>query len=121
VMEIKTKIVTREHDDVPQSIRGNEDAMAFYGLLKPLLINSGDGHPVEQLAVESANEIITILDRNRKVNFWDDHDAQKRTMNEIDDYLYDGLKDKYSLMLTTDQMDEIIRQAMHLAQRRKIV
>lgn len=121
VTEIKNKIVTREHDDVPQSIRGNENAMAYYGVLKPLLINSGDGHPVEQLAVESANEIIAILDRNRKVNFWDDHDAQKRTMNEIDDYLYDGLKDKYGLKLTAEQMDEIIQQAMHLAQRRKIV
>ena len=42
-------------------------------------------------------------------------------MNEIDDYLYDGLKDKYGLKLTTEQMDEIIQQAMHLAQRRKIV
>ena len=66
VTEIKHKIVKREHDDVPEAIKGNENAMAYYGILKRLLISSGDGHPVEQLAVESANAIIAILDRNQK-------------------------------------------------------
>lgn len=121
VTEIRHKIVKREHDDVPATIRSDENAMAYYGILKKLLSDSTDGHPVEQLAIESANAIIGIITRNRKVNFWDDHDAQQRTIDEIDDYLYDGLKHKFGLKLTTDQMDEIIRQAMQLANRRKIV
>lgn len=121
VTEIRHKIVKREHDDVPATIRSDENVMAYYGILKKLLSDSTDGHPVEQLAIESANAIIGIITRNRKVNFWDDHDAQQRTIDEIDDYLYDGLKHKFGLKLTTDQMDEIIRQAMQLANRRKIV
>ena len=35
VMEIRTKVVTRHHDDVPEKLSGNEDAMAYYGVLKP--------------------------------------------------------------------------------------
>ncbi len=33
--EIREKVVNREHDDVPTTLQGNEDAMAFYGIKTP--------------------------------------------------------------------------------------
>jgi type I restriction enzyme, R subunit len=56
------------------------------------------GHVSEEakaasVAADSAIDIWAIVQRNRKVGFWDDLDAQRRTMNEIDDYLYDELKE----------------------------
>mgnify|MGYP000954549703 CR=1 FL=1 len=32
-----------------------------------------------------------ILEKHGKVGFWDDEDAQKQAVNEIDDYLYDEI------------------------------
>jgi type I restriction enzyme, R subunit len=61
------------------------------------------------------------VQRNKKVGFWDDLDAQRRTMNEIDDYLYDEVKDKKGVPLTTGEMDDIIDRTMQLARHRMAV
>ena len=49
---------------------------------------------------------------------WDDIDAQRRTMNEIDDYLYDEVKGARGIALSTEEMDEIIEKTMQLARHR---
>jgi len=117
--EIREKVVKREHDDVPENLQGNEDAMAFYGVIRHYF--DGDGKPSEQLdqlASEAALAINTIIHRHRKVHFWDDFDAQKRAMNDIDDYLYDEIRGARGFELGLDQMDEIIEKSMQLARRR---
>ena len=91
--DIREKVVKREHDDVPESLQGNEDAMAFYGVIRPYF--DGEAKQVDQLdriASGAALAINTIIHRHRKVHFWDDADAQKRAMNDIDDYLYDEIR-----------------------------
>lgn len=120
VSDLADKVANKKHDDVPQPIQGNEDAIAFYGVIKPLLINAGTEHGTEEIALTLANAIITIFQRNKKVNYWDDFDAQKRTMNEIDDYLYDEVKGKRGLDLSVDQMDEIIERSMQLGKHRRL-
>ena len=37
VTEIRDKVAVRKHDDLPTPLVGNEDAMAYYGVLKPFL------------------------------------------------------------------------------------
>ncbi len=59
-----------------------------------------------------------IFRHNRKVGYWDDLDAQRRTINEIDDYLYDEIKGVRGIALSTGEMDEIIEKAMQLARHR---
>ncbi|MEW8333829.1 MAG: type I restriction endonuclease subunit R [Candidatus Thiodiazotropha sp.] len=117
--EIREKVVKREHDDVPENLQGNEDAMAFYGVIRPYF--DGDAESLEQLdqlASEAALAINTIIHRHRKVHFWDDTDAQKRAMNDIDDYLYDEIRGTRGFELGLDQMDEIIEKSMQLARHR---
>ena len=50
--------------------------------------------------------------------YWDDLDAQRHTMNEIDDYLYDNVKDARGIPLSTEEMDQIIEKTMPLARHR---
>ncbi|MBW2661318.1 MAG: hypothetical protein JRD93_04870, partial [Deltaproteobacteria bacterium] len=59
-----------------------------------------------------------ILESRQKVNFWNDEDAQKQTVNEIDDYLYDELKAGKGIELSMDQMDDIIEKALQVAKLR---
>jgi type I restriction enzyme, R subunit len=119
VSEIRDKVVTRQHDEIPQSIAGNDDAMAYYGVVKPFFEqHSLAKEKSESLSAETALAIQEILSRRKKVQFWDDHDAQKEAMNEIDDYLYDEVKGKAGVDLALEQMDGLIEKAMQVARHR---
>lgn len=119
VVDIQNKVVGKIHDDIPNKLADYEDAMAFYGILKPFL----EGHVVngadlESIGTETALAICGILEKYKKVHFWDDDDAQKQTINAIDDYLYDELKTEKGIELSLAQMDEIIEKVMRVAKHR---
>ncbi len=119
VSEIREKIVNREHDDVPDALQGDEDAMAFYGLVRHYFKSDQlEGGACEAIASDTALAISGIIRRHWKVHFWDDADAQKRAMNDIDDYLYDEIRSARGFELGLDQMDEIIEKSMQLARHR---
>ncbi len=119
VTDIRNKVSTRQHDDIPEKLDGNEDAMAFYGILKPFFgEHQLDESFCEEVSADTALAIQSILQRHWKVHFWDDDDAQKRAVNDIDDYLYDQVKDVRGVDLSLDQMDEIIERSMQVARHR---
>ncbi|KAB2901773.1 MAG: type I restriction endonuclease subunit R [Dokdonella sp.] len=119
VTEIKDAVVSRKGDDVPPALNGDADAAAVYGLLRPFVANHfSDDEQAQNTAAEAAMAVWNIFRRNRKVGYWDDLDAQRRTMNEIDDYLYDEVKGARGIALSTDEMDEIIEKTMQLARHR---
>jgi len=119
VTEIKDAVVSRKGDDLPPALNGDADAAAVYGLLRPFVaIHLSDTEQAQTTAAEAAMAVWDIFRRNRKVGYWDDLDAQRRTMNEIDDYLYDEVKGERGIALSTDEMDEIIEKTMQLARHR---
>lgn len=119
VTEIKDAVVTRKGDDLPPALSGDADAAAVYGLLRPFVANHlSDAEQAQNTAAEAATAVWDIFRRNRKVGYWDDLDAQRRTMNEIDDYLYDEVRGARGIALSTDEMDEIIEKTMQLARHR---
>jgi len=119
--EIREAVVNRKLDEMPQVLRGKDEAMAVFGILKPFISDHVNGvQQAEQIAAEAAVAIWDVIARNRKVGFWDDLDAQRRTMNDIDDYLYDHIKGELDIKLTTAEMDEIIHRAMEIARHRMV-
>jgi type I restriction enzyme R subunit len=117
--DIRDKVVGKVHEEIPDSLGENEDAMAYYGVLKPFF----DAHALDQslleaAAADTALAIQQIIQNNSKVHFWDDEDAQKLTVNEIDDYLFDELKTKKGIELSLDQMDTMIEKIMQVARHR---
>jgi type I restriction enzyme R subunit len=119
VVDIRDKVVGKVHDDVPEKLTGNEDAMAYYGILKPFFEKHDlDESDLESIAADTAIAIHSILESHQKVNFWYDEDAQKQTVNEIDDYFYDELKVRKGIELSLDQMDDIIEKALQVAKHR---
>lgn len=119
VTEIKDSVVSRKDEDLPPMLDGDVDAAAAYGLLRPFVANHlGDAEQAQTTAAEAAIALWDIFRRNRKVGYWDDLDAQRQTMNEIDDYLYDEVREARGIALSTDEMDEIIEKTMQLARHR---
>jgi len=119
VVDIRNKVVGKVHDDIPDKLSGNEDAMAYFGVLKPFLeIHELGEEDLESAAADTAIAIHGILEKHKKVHFWDDEDAQKQAVNEIDDYLYDELKTERGIELSLDQMDDIIEKVLQVAKHR---
>ena len=115
VTDIRDQVKSGKHEDMPEGIADNENAQAFYGILKPFFEET----PMcEEASANTALAILEIMHRHWKVQFWDDDNAQKRVMNDIDDYLYDEVKGNGGIDLSTEQMDEIIERAMQLAKHR---
>jgi type I restriction enzyme, R subunit len=121
VTEIKDAVVSRKGDELPPALGNDADAAAVFGLLRPFVGNHlADAEQAQAIAADAAIAVWDIFRRNRKVGYWDDLDAQRRTMNEIDDYLYDELRGARGIALSTDEMDEIIEKTMQLTRHRML-
>jgi len=119
VVDIRNRVVGKVHDDIPDKLSGNEDAMAYFGVLKPFLEEHELGEKdLLSASADTAIAIHGILKKYRKVHFWDDYDAQKQAVNEIDDYFYDELKTVRGIELSLDQMDKIIEKVLQVAKHR---
>jgi len=119
-MEYRTKVVTRQHDDMPERLVHNEEAMAFFGVLKTFLTElSIEPETCEAVAVDTALAIQAILDRHWKVQFWDDDDAQNKVINDIDDYLFDEIKGARGVVIGLEQMDALIEKTLNVSRSRR--
>lgn len=119
-MEYRTKVVTRQHDDMPERLAHNEEAMAFFGVLKAFLTElSVDPETSEAVSVDAALAIQAILDRHWKVQFWDDDDAQNKVINDIDDYLFDEIKAARGVVIGLEQMDALIEKTLNVSRSRR--
>ena len=118
VMDIRNKVVTRHHDNVPEKLSGNESAMAYYGVLKLFFVEHSAPEGCDSIAADTALAIDSILTHHWKVQFWDDDDAKNQAINDIDDYLFDEVKGKMGVDISPEQMDALIERAMQVAQSR---
>jgi len=119
VSDLRDKVTAGQHDGLPEQLDGNEHAQAFFGVVKPFFeLPDLDESQASALAADVALQIQAILQQHFKVQFWDDDDAQKRMVNEIDDYLFDEVKGERGVELSLDQMDELIERVMQVARHR---
>jgi type I restriction enzyme, R subunit len=119
VADLRSKVVNKQRDDVPQKLTGNDDAIAYFGVLKPFFeVHDVDANKLEEAVSDTALAIQDILKKHWVVHFWDNDDAQKLAMNDIDDFLFDEVKDRYQINLSVEQMDEIIERTLKVAKHR---
>lgn len=120
VIQLRDQVVSGRHDDAPEKLRGNDEACAYYGVVKPLYLahNTFSEQQLDDMAADTALAAQTILTDCRKVDFWNDLDAGNNVKNAIDDYLHDEIKYKHGVPLSVEQMDEIIEKLMSVAKYR---
>lgn len=119
VVAIRHRVVVGEHDSVPPQVEGDEAAMAYYGVVRQVLGEADlNGEELDDASADTAVAMRDILARNQKVRFWDDLDAQNAVRNEMDDYLFDVVRDGRGIQLSVEQQDEIIDRVMRVAKSR---
>ncbi|MFB2772593.1 type I restriction endonuclease subunit R [Pelatocladus sp. BLCC-F211] len=117
--EIRDAIVNRKTDNLPEELRHNPDALAFYGLLKTFTTKHIHNQTeIKTISAESALAIYNIIDNHVIVDWINNENIQRNMMNDIDDYLYDVLRDQHGIHFDQDEMDKIIQESLQLARRR---
>jgi len=121
VCQIRDKVKFKKHDDVPDNIKDNDEACSYYGVIKPYLLEHDlDNEKIANIASKISIKIQNIIDGNWKVDFFNDDLILKKTINDIDDFLYDEVKENFNIDLNLNQMDEIIDKTMKIAKTRRI-
>lgn len=116
VSEIRDKVESTQRDDVPDEIRNDGEACAYFGAIKPCFSEIDiDESQTDDIAIKTTLAIQTAIDKNWKVDFWNDSDAQNVVKNEIDDFFYDVVEEVHGIDLSSEQMDEMISQTLRIA------
>jgi type I restriction enzyme R subunit len=103
---------------VPDLIKGDEDAQAVFGIVEPVLnmvVNAGAS---DDDAADVALKIISIIKQHHIVDVWSNDVAQNNMRNAIDDYFFDVVRDKKGIDIPVERLDQLELQIMDLARAR---
>ena len=119
VIELASRVAHKDHGrDVPPSIKGNDDAQAFFGVLQPELAAVAGPKIDRAETADIALAIIAIIKKHHIVGAWSNDIAQNNMRNAIDDYFFDVLRDEKGISLPLDTMDGLELKLMDLARAR---
>lgn len=119
VEKILDAVVYRKTNHQSEELRHNPDALALYGLIRPFIEQRSEHQEqVEQVGAEVAIAICNLIKQQIIRDWTSNDDVQRRMMNDIDDYLYDVVRDEFNIQLTPAEMDDIIQQSLQLARHR---
>ncbi|WP_238365457.1 type I restriction endonuclease subunit R [Mesobacterium pallidum] len=119
VVDLASKVARKDRGrDVPESIRGDEDAQAFFGILDGQLRTKGDSLVGGDDAAAIAQRIIDIIKSHLIVDIWSNEVAQNNLRNAIDDYFFDVLRDEQGIDLPVEVLDDLELKIMDLARAR---
>lgn len=117
--QVERAVVERPVDEVPDAVRYDPVATAYYGLVREKLAKyENDRTKVDTLGAEAAVAIDQIIDRRRVVNWTENPDVQNRMKTEIEDELF-ALRDRHGVSLSLEDIDAILDDVLNVARRRK--
>lgn len=126
VTELAGKVARKEHDGgVPASLKGDEDAQAFFGVLNDALGASEsagdktDGGALDDEEVAGiARAVLQIIKDHHIVDVWSNDIARGKMQNAIDDYFFDVVRDEKGVSLAPEQLDDLQQKILDLARAR---
>jgi type I restriction enzyme R subunit len=119
IVDLASKVARKDRGrDAPESIRGDEDAQAFFGILDGQLKTQGNEPVTGDDAAAIAQQVIDIIKSHLIVDIWSNEVAQNNLRNAIDDYFFDVLRDEKGIDLPVEVLDDLELKVMDLARAR---
>ncbi len=119
VVDLASKVARKDRGrEVPEPIRGNEDAQAFFGVLDAQLTTKDGAQVSGNDAALIALDIVEIIKMHLIVDIWSNDVAQNNLCNAIDDFFFDILRDQKGIELPVEVLDDIELKIMDLARAR---
>jgi type I restriction enzyme R subunit len=119
VVELSSRMARRDHGrQVPEIIKGDDDAQAIFGIVEPVLKKAANGSAKDADAADIARSIVGIIKTHHIVDVWSNDVAQNNMRNAIDDYFFDVVRDQKGIEIPVEQLDELELQIMDVARAR---
>lgn len=119
VVNLASKVARKDRGrDVPDAIKGNDDAQAFFGILQGVFAAGEKPLLDENELADIALAIIEIVNTHHIVDVWSNAIAQNKMRNAIDDFFFDNLRDGRGIALPVEVMDDVEQKIMDLARAR---
>ena len=118
VVDLASRMARKDHGrQVPESIKGDEDAQAVFGIVEPALKTVANGRASDGDAADIALTIVSIVKQHQIVDVWSNEVAQNNMRNAIDDYFFDVVRDEKGIDIPVEQLDELELQIMDVPRR----
>lgn len=118
-MEDIMKKYREKKDDTnyPDTIKYNENAQAFYGVVNEVIKESGIEYRASDDLATLSVEIDDVIKENSKVDWHDNIDVHNKIAQEIDDILYE-YTNRTGIEIPFDDIDKIIERVKTIALKR---
>ena len=125
VQDIMNNVLAHTDNDIPEQLRANDVAKAFYGLsLETLSGKFQDKVVSREVATQAALQIddlikYYVLDNGKPIIDWQfKTNITGKLLIEIGDFLIDEVRDNYNVDLSFDEMDKIAESCIEVAKIR---
>jgi hypothetical protein len=118
IRDLRDKVQNRQDDtdQTPARVRSDSHAQVFWGLARRNLDSVGLIDP--ELAADIALELSKIIQRRRKVGWQNDRDVENAIRNDVDDFFFEELRAKRSLIIDPAILDTIVDDVLASARVR---
>ncbi|MBU1123126.1 HsdR family type I site-specific deoxyribonuclease, partial [Patescibacteria group bacterium] len=110
--EAKDEMTNKKDSSIPEKVARITGADIFYRNLHPIL----SAHSLSDEDIETiVCELFAIVKSGATIDWHRLTDTQRALKNQIDDYVYDEIKTKYSLDISNEDLATIVDKVMELA------
>ena len=119
VRDIRDQMVERDTTDLPEAVRDDPMARAFFGCIQETLLDleGGATEAVDPASADAARHIVDVVNSHRRVDWSDNPDVENAIKNDIDDYVFDVLHGEHSMALSAEAIDILIDRLLMIARR----
>jgi len=110
---IQEQVVNYDAVDIPEIIRDNKSCHPFYRNIKNNFETSNE------TVAEIAISIVNIIKHNKCVDWDKNITVQRSVMSQINDYMYDIVRDEMNISITAEQIRTITQYCWDLAVENK--
>jgi len=119
VRYIRDQMVRRDTADLPEPVRDDPLASAFYGCVHETLQSLDGGKPpgIEAVSADAARNIVDIVNSHRRVDWTSSADVENAIKNDIDDYMFDVIRSEHGVPISPEAIDTLVDQLLMVARR----
>lgn len=119
VQEYRDAVLTKTDSEIPENIRDNGTASAYYGIIHTFYKEKEvDTSAFEGVLSNAALKIQSIIDERKIVNWKNNTDVQKKMLLNIGDYIYDEIRDEIGVKIDFSEIDKIAGEIISVAKTR---
>lgn len=119
IKDYSDKVKTRTDSEIPEKIRHNPSASAYYGIVQSFYKDKGvNTSEYEDLLANASLQIEEIIEARKVVNWQSNQDVLKKMVLNIGDYIYDEIGEEIGMKINFSDIDEIAESIVATAKAR---